>query len=182
MGVVERYSIALRAKNLRLSDHATGAGDIVAAAGMAAVDAPVPMALLRLFESPFNSPEAVQSLTVELAKHLCDKAERENFRPRMKWQRAVMLSGIVLGWYRDSTCRVCGGHGFKVVTGELGEGRAVVGDVPCDECGGSGKRPFDEMFGIEDLYLTRWLVCEMDSMLATAAGELMRRLAPRLEL
>lgn len=189
----DAYARALQSKNLR-SDARTDRSDsdiigAVAFAGKAVrtevVDGKVikrkgsklAMQLLRLF---VGGDREAKDVTHTLARMAVGKAYR--LGAPIGEAGADLLAGLVVQWHRDSTCKTCGGHGFKTAVGKLGDSRVVMGDTPCDDCHGSGKRDFDGMFPWEHLNLARWLRAEVEKEQAIAGAEAMKALGPRLDL
>jgi hypothetical protein len=115
--------------------------DVIHAAGVVARRAPLAMALTRFF---VGGDQEAKSVSAILRRMAVGKAWRMG--DPIGEAAADLIAGMVLQWHRDSSCRLCGGHGYKTMLGELGEGRTVIGDSPCPDCKGTGKRSFDRLF------------------------------------
>lgn len=191
-----RYASAIQSGNLASDpDTTTSDTDVLGAAGLAgkevrhvqgkdgAVHAikghPLAMSLLRLLMGDKSEARAIVHI---LAPMVCNRAEEMALKPRMRLVEAMDISRAVLGWCRDSVCKTCHGHGFKVAVGVMGSTRAVIGDSPCDDCHGSGKRPFEAIFAPGRRELALWLRDHVERELAMAAPCAMQALAPRLDL
>ena len=189
----DAYARALRSKSLR-SDARTDMSDsdVIGAVGFAgkAVRTEVVngkivkrkgsvlgMALLRLF---VGGDKEARDVTKLLARMAVGKAYR--LGAPIGEAGADLLAGLVIQWHRDSVCKTCGGHGFKVAVGKLGDSRVVMGDDACGDCHGSGKRDFDGMFPWEHLNLACWLRAEVEREQAIAGTEAMKALGARMEL
>lgn len=143
--------------------------DVIHAAGVVARRAPLAMALMRFFVGGDLEGKAVSAILRRMA---VGKAYRMD--DPIGEAAADLVAGMVLQWHRDSSCRMCGGHGFKTILGELGDGRTVIGDSACKDCRGTGKRPFDRMFPLNRLPLARWLREEVERETSRAGAEAMR--------
>lgn len=191
-----RYASAIQSANLASDpDTTTSDTDVLGAAGLAGKATrqvqgsdgkihaikghPLAMSLLRLLMGDASEAKAIVQL---LAPMVCDRAEASGLKPRMSWVEAEDISRAVLGWCRDSTCKTCHGHGYKVAVGVMGSTRAVIGDSPCEDCGGSGKKPFEPMFPKPRQELALWLRDAVEREVAMAAPAAMQALAPRLDL
>lgn len=176
--IVDRYASAMRSGNLASKPGTTFSDiDVVGAHGLAAKRHPLAIALQRMF---LGGDVEAKAVCVILTAKAVGKAHR--IGSPIGIAGADLLAGMVLQWHRDCVCKACGGHGFKVIGGKIGESRSVKGDVPCPACRGSGKRDFDSMFPFEHLELTRWLRDEVERETAKAGQAAMAALAPRLDL
>ena len=185
----DRYSKAIRSKNLRSKAEAECDADVIGAAGFGGLKgfredgtqrtgSPLAMALLRLMLGDARSAKDIVRI---LAEGVTTKAWRL-YGLALVSVEANDMAAAVLAWHRDGVCHTCGGHGYQVAGGyELGEGRAVIGDVPCERCHGTGKLPFDAQFAMDRLELARWLRAEVEKEQAIAGAEAMKALAPRLD-
>lgn len=176
--IQNRYASAVHSGNLR-SKPATemSDSDMLGAAGFARNHVPLGVGLARLFAG--DDREAL-SLVQILASMAWGKAKAEGVR--LKRVQADDMARTVLAWFRAGTCKACGGHGYKVAGGQLGESRAVISDAPCDECRGSRKVNFDHLFVLEQLLIARWLREQIECEQAVAGAEIMKALAPRMDL
>ncbi len=176
--IVERYASAVRSGNLKSEPDTTYSdSDVVGAFGLAGKRDPLATALMRMFLGGDVEARVVCEM-------LAIKAVGKAFRlgQPIGHAGADLLAGLVLSWHRDSVCKACGGHGFEVIGGELGESRTVKGDVACPSCKGTGRRPFDSLFPVEHLQLAWWLREEVEKETAKAGQAAMAALAPRLDL
>jgi hypothetical protein len=146
--------------------------DILGAAGKASKDHPLSLSLLRLFNGDNGAVSEIIELMTSAA---VGKAYRVG--PEISRVAASFIARLVLDWYRDSTCKACGGHGFKRMNGA-----PTLSDQPCGQCAGTGRRNFDAMFPKSRLELARWLAAELEREQALAGPAAMAALAPRLDL
>lgn len=175
--IVERYAAAVNRGDLSSDARSTFAGaDVCGAFGLASRKYRLAAALARMFVGGDKEAREVSRM---MTRMLVSKA--------YQWGQPIgeagadIMAGLVLHWHRDSACKVCGGHGFKLLfDAELGDGRGVVSDSPCPACGGSGKRPFEAMFPIERVPLANWLRGKVERETALAGPAAMRKLAPDL--
>jgi hypothetical protein len=174
----DRYSSAVHSGNLRSKpDTEMSDSDMLGAAGLAAKRVPLAIGLARLFAG--DDREGAQLVQI-LSSMAWGKAKAEGIK--LKRVQADDMARAVLAWHRSGTCKVCGGHGYKLAGGILGEGRAVISDAPCDECKGSRKVNFDRLFAFERLLLARWLREAIEAEQGVAGAEIMKALAPRMDL
>jgi len=175
--IANRYQSAVYSQNLRSEPRTDMSdSDVIGAAGLAAKSRPLAIALYRLFAGDNRAVgETVQILTGMLV----DKAWQLH---RMELHRVVAgdISKAVLAWHRDGMCKTCGGHGYKIVGGKLGESRAVVSDAPCGDCRGTGKVLFDQQFAMELLELARWLRAAIEKEQCAAGEAAMRKLGQEI--
>jgi hypothetical protein len=189
MSIVDRYASAVCAGNLASAPDTTFSNsDVLGAVGLAGKRTlgsetpdprqghPLATALLRLFTGGDNNGKAVAEI---LARMLIGKAFRMDADAPICEVEAMAVARLVLEWHRDSVCKCCGGHGFMVAAGELGHSRAVIGDVACDQCRGTGRRQFDALFPVLRLELAMWLRAEVERETSKAGSVAMRMLAPQ---
>jgi len=172
MTIIDRYASAIRSSNLGSKpDTLSSDSDVLGAAGLAAKRSPLAIALLRLFCGDNHASTAVVGI-------LADKAVGKAYRMGNECSRveALDISAAVLAWHRDGTCKVCGGHGVKLIPGTT-----VLSGDPCTVCLG-GRIRFDRQFPVARLDLARWLAAELDREQAIAGADAMRALAPKLDL
>lgn len=169
----DRYHSAVRASNLR-SDPKTerSAADVIAAAGIAGKTAPLGMALMRLLSGDNHASAEIVRICTRM---LVGKAWHMEHLQLAELD-ARDIAQAVLGWSRDGACKVCGGHGFRLVPGT-----PSLSDQPCLHCVG-GKVPFDSQFPIDWLWLARWLLAEIERETSKAAPAAMAALAQKMEL
>ena len=172
MTIIDRYASAIRSSNLGSKpDTNQSDSDVLGAAGLAAKRSPLAIALLRLLCGDNHSAMSVVGI-------LADKAVGKAYRMGNECGRveAWDISAAVLAWYRDGTCKICGGHGVKLIPGTT-----TLGGEKCHACK-DGKIRFDQQFTMVRLDLARWLAAELDREQAIAGADAMRALAPRLEI
>lgn len=87
------------------------------------------------------------------------------------------MARACLAWYRNGTCRPCGGHGKTLIPGTK-----THSDHDCQVCRGAGKMPFTSQFRPEQRELARWLVAELERELGRAGPAAMKALASSMEL
>lgn len=176
--IENRYASAVRSSNMRskpgteMSD-----SDVIGAAGLAARRNELAISLMRLFSGDNREAHHVVRVLSEMA---WGKAKAEHVK--LKRAQADDMARAVLAWFRDGRCDVCRGHGYKVVGGKLGEGRAVLSDAACSACKGTRKLPFDTQFAIERRLIARWLLSEVERQLAVAGAEAMKALGARMDV
>lgn len=179
--IIERYAGAISSKNLK-SDPRTNASDsdVLGAAGLAAKYNPLAIALERLF---YGDEHAAALAAVDIVALLSDEVWHEARKERQKLRRvqADSLARAVLAWYRNGTCKPCGGHGYAII-GTLGTGRAVVSDQECPSCKGTKKVLFEPAFTARELPYAYWLRDRIEAQSCIAGPAMMRRLAKGMEL
>lgn len=176
--ILNGYSRAVGNGGLSASDLTTwGSADVVGAFGLAKKKHPLAVALARLF---VGGDREARTVVVVMRRMLIGKAYRAG--DEIGESAADLIAALVLEWHRNSACTECGGHGFRVILGEIGGSRTVVGDTPCTVCRGSRTRPFDSLFPLRRVDLARWLRAEIERETAKAGAEAMQKLAPDLSL
>lgn len=169
----DRYASAVRSSNLRGKSDTQGAVDVLGAAGIAAKQAPLAIALERLLNGRSGSSREVVDMMCEA---VISKAWLQD-RCVLPRTEGADMARAVLAWYRDGACTSCGGHG--VLTRR---GAPSLSDQKCTACKGTGKVLFDRQFSMERLSLARWMLAELERELAKAGPLAMAALAPRLDL
>lgn len=172
MSIIDRYATAIRSSNLGSKpDTDRSDSDIIGAAGLAAKRSPLAIALMRLFCGDNHASSTIVGI-------LADKAVGKAYRMGNECSRSEArdISAAVLAWHRDGTCKVCGGHGVKLIPGTK-----TLGGDRCTSCR-DGKILFDSKFSMLRLDLARWLAAELDREQAIAGADAMRALAPKLDL
>lgn len=146
--------------------------DIKAAAGMAAVNSDekerVRLALLLWSVTHEGKSERKKELAEALGWHLNDRKARSRRLKGDAWKVAREM----LAWHLHGVCEACDGRGYELVAGT----QRHLSDNLCSKCGGSGKRPYPR----EAAHV--WLAGELSALTALAAGEVMKRLASRMQL
>jgi hypothetical protein len=160
--VLGAYGIADRRLSLGINEH----GDKVGS------EHPMAVPLERLFLGDRASAGVIIQL---LAGSIRGKAQ--SLRIRMSETQATDMAKAVLGWFRQPACRVCGGHGFKVI-----KNTTTLGDSKCRPCNGSGKVLLEELFHENQRELVRWAMTQMEREAGQAGPAALRSLGPTLEL
>jgi hypothetical protein len=171
--MTDHYARAVNASSLVSKPDTThSATDVLGAHGLAAKRVPLGVALLRLFVGDNHAAGMIVNI-------LADKAVGKAYRLGDEIGRveAEDMARAVLAWHRDNRCKVCGGHGLKLIPGTT-----TLGDEPCRPCRGSGRIPFDMNFTLMRLGLARWLAAEIEREQAKAGPAALAALAPRLQL
>jgi hypothetical protein len=183
----ERYRAAVHSGNMTSDPNTTRSdSDVVGAFGIADrhltrgsdargnhfPPAPLAVALARLFAGDNTAGHAIVET---MAANLWRQARRQDVK--MARVQSEDISRAVLAWFRDGTCKPCGGHGY-----ELAPGAPTLSERECAACGGTGKRHLEREFLREHRELARWLVVEMERELGRAVPAAMAALAPRLDL
>lgn len=189
--IQNRYAGAVHSGNLRskpttkMSD-----SDVLGAAGLASrgrtemrdgvlekhKGVELGVGLQRLFAG--DDREGVQLVRL-LASMAWVRAKHEGVK--LKRVQADDLARTVLAWFRAGTCKACGGHGYKIASGKLGEGRAVISDARCKACRGTRKVNFDRLFSMEQLLIARWLKEQIEREQSAAGAEIMKALSDELQ-
>ena len=91
--------------------------------------------------------------------------------------QAKDMARITLGWYRDSACKVCGGHGFKIIPGTK-----TLGDSKCQPCEGTGKIPLERGFRHNQRELVRWVMTQLEREAGQAGPAAMKALSSKMDL
>jgi hypothetical protein len=186
--ITNRYASAIHSSNLKSEARtANSDSDVLGAMGIAdrrltkginehgdkvGSEHPMAVPLERLFVGDRASAGVIIQL---LAGNIRGKAQ--SLRIRMSETQATDMAKAVLGWFRAPACRVCGGHGFKVI-----KNTTTLGDSKCRPCNGSGKVLLEELFHENQRELVRWAAAQMEREAGQAGPAAMRALAPSLEL
>lgn len=166
----DRYASAVHSSDLKSRAETTYSDtDVLGAAGLAAKHSPLAIALMRLFAGDDRDVFTVLRIMTD---KLIGKTQGALARVE-----AEDIARAVLAWFRDGTCRACGGHGFMVIPKTK-----TLSDMECPACNGKGKMPFERQFLNAHRDLARWLLAEVEREQAVAGQEAMKKLAPRLEL
>lgn len=181
MSIADRYSSAVRSSNLRSQASTQRSdSDVLGGAGFAGGRGKaIGVALMRLLQGGDKkaAPELVRLMAGALIANTVHTAGTV-----LTKHEARDIAQAVLDWFRDNACRACGGHGFRFVGGQLGEGRVVKTSTRCPVCRGTGKRQIDPKRVHKHEALARWLAASIEQELATTGAAVMAALAPKLEL
>jgi hypothetical protein len=194
----ERYRSSINTSNLG-SDPRTfrSPSDVVGAYGLAARNltdgfvrtgpnpedgydirpAPLAVPLERLLAGDSKAVHGIVQQLAEMAfghsKHL-----------RLKIGRAVAhdLACCSLAWFRNGTCRACGGHGYDLV-----RGAPTLSERECTACRGTGKILLEESVDPDHKNpgyreIVAWLVVEITREAGRASSAAMAKISQRMEL
>lgn len=171
--IEDRYASAIHSANLKSSEPTTYSdADVLGAVGLASRRQSVAMAacLQRILSGDSRQAGPMVRLMAELAW-----GKAAALKVKVRRQEADDIARAVLAWYRNGTCKSCGGHGFKLIPGTL-----TIGESECDVCRGTRKIPFDRHFRGDRLTLARWLLAEVEKCAATAGPAAMAKLAAQI--
>lgn len=169
--ILDRYAGAVRSSNLRSSSDSTYSdSDVLGAVGLAGKQNPLAMALARLFCGDNHAARDLVQILSELAwgKALA-------LRIDLKRTQADDMARAVLAWHRDGVCKVCGGHGFRLIVGA-----PALSENACESCK-FGKIPFEPNFHAEQRVVAWWLVGQVEREQSIAGPAAMTKLAPVLD-
>lgn len=186
--LTERYSAATRSSNLKpkREQHEVGDLDILGAYGKAdkhltdgrdgkgnpVRPAPLAVPLERLLTGDNNSAyEIVRLLAVMVFERSWE------VRVKIGHPQCHDMAKACLAWFRNGSCRPCGGHGKTLIPGS-----PAFSGHDCPACRGTGKIPFESQFRQEHQALARWLVIEMEAEVGRAAPAAMRALSSGMDL
>lgn len=173
MKIADRYATAVHSGNLGSRPETTASdSDVLGAAGLAAKQNPLGIALMRLLSGDNHA-------SADVVRILADKAVGKAYRMGNECGRteAEDLARAILAWHRHGTCTRCGGHGVLLIPGT-----PTLGNKECPACRGTGRLRLEKHVGMLRLELARWLATEIDRELAFAGPAAMKALAPTLQL
>ena len=183
MRIINRYASAIHSSNLK-SKAETYSGDveILGAFGIAdrrlssGVDHytrhPLAVPLQRLFNG--NGAVAGEIIRI-LAGMIYGKSIR--LKVDMTDGQSRDMAKVILGWFRSPRCRVCGGHGFKII-----RNTTTVGDTRCRPCNATGTIQLELLFPEKYRELVRYAIARMELEAGMAAPVAMKALASKMEL
>lgn len=175
MKIQDRYASAIRASSLKHDPRSHSSNtDVLGAYGLASRYEPLAVALERLLAGDNKQGHEVVRLLAQLA---WSKSSSLRVKPKLTRIAAHDIACACLAWYRNGTCKPCGGLGQTLIPGTT----ALSGHV-CQVCRGTGKVPFEQQIKPEWRELACWLQAEMQRSLATAGPAAMRKLAPSFDL
>lgn len=183
MYIQNRYASAVSSSNLQTREETTmsdtdvlGAFAIADRRLSAGVDHfskhPLSVPLERLFT---GDKSAAQEIICILAGIVRGKARA--LRIRMTAVQASDMARVALGWFGNGACRVCGGHGFKLIPNTK-----TLGDSRCHPCNGTGKVQLELAFRVEQRELVRWVMAQLERESGQAGPAAMKALCPQLNL
>ena len=187
MQIQNRYFSAVHSSNLKSSPDTTASDpDVLGAYGIAdrrlcaGVDADgnrvhdprrLAVPLARLFAGDKGAAQEIVGMLAPVIRHKANA-----LRLRLTPIQCMDMARIVLGWFRNSACQSCGGHGFKIIPGTK-----TLGDSRCHPCDGTGKVPLELGFRLEQRELVRWAVAQIEREVGVAGPAALRALKPSLE-
>jgi len=133
---------------------------------------PLAVPLQRLFVGDKTAAMEITRILTEIIR-----GKALSMRINIAQTQAQDMARATLAWFRNPSCQVCGGHGFKII-----KGTTTVGDSRCHPCAGSGKVLLEMGFRLEHRELLRYVMAKMDREAAMAGPEAMRALSPKLDL
>lgn len=133
---------------------------------------PLAVPLQRLFVGDKTAALEITRILTEIIR-----GKALSMRIEIAQTQAQDMARATLAWFRNPSCQVCGGHGFKII-----KGTTTVGDSRCHPCAGSGKVLLEMGFRLEHRELLRYVMAKMDREAAMAGPEAMRAIAPKLDL
>lgn len=176
--IVDRYASAISSGNLVSKPDTTFSDtDVLGAAGLAGKPVlhggkpghPLAIALTRLFCGDARAATDIVNLMSDLAWR---RAHRTGVK--LKRSQADDVARAVLAYHRSGACKVCGGHGYKLIAGTR-----TIGDEACPKCVGRGKIDFDGQFSERLRPIARWLCAQIEEEQARAGPAAMAALASR---
>ncbi len=180
MEAADRYAIAATSSNLKSGPDTDmlGAGAFIskrirfADTPNARPGSPLAVALLRLCT---GDRHAADDLIDTLTGMMVGKAWRVG--NEIGHPAASIIARLVVDWFRDPSCKPCGGLGFRVI-----KHTPTLGAKPCKVCDGARKRDFEGMFQRERVHLARWALVELEREMSLAGPAAMAALAPRMNV
>lgn len=166
MTILDRYTSAVNAKNLKVSDITQGAADILGAYGLASKKSPLAVALSRLMA---GDSRVMGEIVNNLSKTVWKKS-RAYKTLRMTDLQSIDFTKECLLWWLNNTCKSCGGHGQTIIPGTT-----TLSERDCKDCNGTGKTRLS--YKAEKLELANWTISEIEKALSQAGPEAMRKLA-----
>jgi hypothetical protein len=183
MKILDRYASAVHSSNLKSRPETTMSDtDVLGAFGIADrrlssgedhfSKHPLAVPLERLFAGD----GAAAGVIVQILGGII-RSKAKALRIDMTVLQASDMARVALGWFRNPSCKVCGGHGFKVIANTK-----TLGDSKCRPCNGSGKVQLELAFRVEQRELVRWTMAQMEREANMAGPAAMKALAPFLDL
>jgi hypothetical protein len=165
MGIVERYTRAIRSSNLKCDEYHSDI-DSVAAMGMSDHDFG---ALLFRVKYAFEA-DAYKRLVAEWRRYVMVKAVVHEWPQHVN--EKVVADTVLSYWIRDQ-CRPCGGKGHLELIPR------VLSDDPCPHCEGTGKRDLECNQRIKKYVLG--MLDVINRLVIRAGGEAMQKLSDDMD-
>ena len=183
MYIKDRYASAVNSSNLKSSPQTMCSDtDVLGAYGIADrrlsngedqfSKHPLAVPLERLFAGDNAAASVITQILAGLIR-----GQAQSKRIRMTETQATDMGKVVLGWFRAPACRVCGGHGFRLIPGTT-----TLGDDKCTPCDGTGKIQLELLFHESQRELVRWAMAKMEEESALAGPAAMKSLGSMLDL
>ena len=167
MLIQERYNSARASSSLRVCESTRYAPtDILIAAGLTAQECE--LALLVWDVEARGKTSSKLALINELARMLSGYKTRSPIKFKGDCHN---IAKEVMAWRLYGVCQPCSGLGYQLILGT-----PVLSNDLCRHCHGTGKIPLPRGQG------HTWLVGEIDRLIATAAGVMMKKLATEMDL
>lgn len=182
MLIQDRYASAIRSSNLRTKSGTTMSDiDVLGSYGIADRRLssgedhfsrhPLAVPLERMFLGDGSAAaEVINHLTSSI------RGKAQALRIRMTELQAADMARVALAWFRQPSCRACGGHGFKIIPGTK-----TLGDSRCRPCNGSGKVQLEQAFRVEQRELVRWVMACLEREAGMAAPAAMKALSSLMD-
>ncbi len=171
MKMIERYSVAVNADNLKTDVRTTyGPTDVLGAVGIASLYEPLGVALARFFAGGGNG-----DLVNVMAKHALHRSKTIK-GCRISKLQAHDIATSVIAWYLHGRCNDCGGTGFALIPDT-----PHLSDKPCKVCEGTGKLVFVRQFRHEWRELALWMKDEIERSQNAAAQIAMKKIAALMD-
>ena len=137
--------------------------DVLKAAGLAGIDAPIYLALYRL-----KYLNDMQEITA--CKHIFIRWAAVSMQRRGLDQQKASRAGVrALTQWVGEVCTECSGRGYHII-----EGSPTLSDRPCGSCKGTGKKPIK---GVDaESEVIRDVISRAESAVITIQGRLEDRL------
>lgn len=176
--IIDRYARAIRSSNLKSRENAIVDVDIIGAFGIADrrltndqhKKHPLAVQLQRMFLGNKENTEFVEILAGMI------RAKAKNMNLSMSHRQAYDMARVLLGWFRNPSCRRCGGHGYYVI-----HGTTTIGDVRCRPCEGTGKVQIELLYPQKVRDLVRWAVAKVDAESGLTGPAAMQALGRMME-
>lgn len=173
MKITDRYASAVHSSNLKSEERTQYSDtDVLAAMGLASIRHELAWSLARIFSGDDTAAARVVQVLAVMVRF-----KAAELRIRMARTQSEDIAQACLAWFRNGTCRPCGGHGKLII-----KGSNTLGSQDCKVCKGRGKVPFDRQFHESWREIARWLVAEMERELPKVFVEAAKKIAPSLDL